>query len=384
MGKKDSAVTDSSALSKKSKEKGRSGKMPSLPGPPLSTSDDHGFNNYYMPDYFGAGGNMKQSEQELDWNTYMNKPMSQQHIIIAKLKMFCETKFDIVILGNAQEKNRMLGNMMFKCFLDPLGKDIEDHIGISYAEGRAGANMSLSLDKSDDTKMIKDMLAIKEDKIRYTLINVLKVYGLGLRFHIAGSIDKSEKIAASVAQQQINVMANYLNFKKRYKSGFGMNTFLLILENNGKMSKGTNCMIELMISVFTLEVFNSMIFLIELLDGSEESGQNLVNEAKSNISQRACCKPELVHIFPIRPLMKELKETEDEVADRMAETAVGATLKILNEVARQTYIDPNPFEPEGMNFHDSVAAVETVKRKYQLKERDWCEIINHVYTMIPN
>ena len=388
MAKKASAATTASSVNSKSKEKIRSGKVTttsSFPGPPPSQPGDQSFGHYYMPSYFGAEGKMKQSEQEMDWNTYMNKPMSQQHIIIAKLKMFCETRFDIVILGNDQGKNRRLGNMMFKCFLDPLGKDIEDHIGQAYAEGRAGANLSLNLDKSEDTKMIKDMLAIKEDKIRYTLINVLKVYGLGLRFHIAGNIDTSEKIAISVAQQQINVMANYLNFKKRYKSGFGMNTFLMILDNQGKLNKVSNCLIELLVSVFTLEVFNSLIFLIEIVEETELTGQKLVNEAKSNISQRACCKPELVHIFPIRSLMKtERKQTQDEIEELMEETTVGATLKILNEVARQTYIDPNPFEPEGMDYHDSLAAIETVKKKYQLKDKDWCDIINHVYTMIPN
>ena len=146
-------------------------------------------------------------------------------------------------------------------------------------------------------------------------------------------------------------------------------------------------MVDLLVSVFTLEVFNSIIFLIEIAEESVESTQKLVNEAKSNISQRACCKPELVHIFPIRPLIKvekKKKKVEEEADDMMKETPVGATLKILDEVARQTYIDPNPFEPEGMDYHDCLAVIEVVKKKYQLKEKTWYDIINNVYTMIPN
>ena len=373
----------------KSREKIRPNKTTSSVTGTASQSGDHTlvFREYYVPNYFGAEGNMKQSEEDLDWNIFMNKPMSLQHRIVTKLKMFFQTRFDIVILGNDQAKNTMLGNMMFKCFLDPLGKEIEDHFGNVYAKGRADANLIINLDNTEETKMIKEMLSVKEDKIRYTLINVLKVYGLGLRFHIAGNIDKSEKIAASVAQEQIQVMANYLHFKKRYKSGFGMNTFLMILDFSGKLNKVSNCMVDLLVSVFTLEVFNSIIFLIEIAEESDESTQKLVNEAKSNISQRACCKPELVHIFPIRPLIKvekKKKKVEEEADDMMKETPVGATLKILDEVARQTYIDPNPFEPEGMDYHDCLAVIEVVKKKYQLKEKTWYDIINNVYTMIPN
>ena len=381
MAKKGSTVTSSTSVDR-SKAKNKTASS-SLRG--VSQSGDANFDSSYIPNYFGKGGDMKQCEQEMDWNTYMNKPMSLQHKIIAKLKMFADTRFDIVILGNSQVKNKALCNMIYKCFLDPLGKEIEDHIGESYAGGRAAANLTINLDNSEDTKMIKDMLAIKEDKIRYTQISVLKAYGLGLRFHIAGSIDTSEKIAASVAQQQIIVAANYLNFKKRYKSGFGMNTFLLILDNNGKLSKVTNCLIELLVSIFTVEVFNSLLFLIEITDETEENKVKLVNEAKSNISQKACCKPDLVHIFPIRPISnadkKQLKEETEEVIE---ETKVSATLKILNEVARQTYIDPNPFEPEGMDYHDALAVIDLVKKKYQPKEKEWYNIINYVYTMIPN
>lgn len=344
------------------------------------------FDRRYLPTYFGLNGNMRQSEQEMDWNMYMSRPMSLQHRVVAKLRMFFESKFDIVILGSNQDKNRFLANMMFKCFLDPLGKEVEDHIGQAYADERAGANLLLNKDNSSNSKMVNEMLAIKEDKIRYTQINVLHVYGLGLRFHVAGSIDKSDKIASSVAQQQIHVMANYLNFKKKTKSGFGMNTFLHILDYEGKLNKVTNCMLELMVSVFTLEVLNSLIFLVESEEQDTQKKKQLEDDVKSEISQKVCCKPELVNIMSIRPLqsIEKKKAEEDLEEDFESETTVSASLKLLNEVARQTYIDPNPFEPEGMDYHDAIAAVETVRNRYQLREKDWHYIMNHVYTMIPN
>lgn len=59
--------------------------------------------------------------------------------------MFCEDKFDIVILGKAPAKNKRLANMVFKCFLDPLGKDIEDYVGLEYADKRGEVNLKLDL-----------------------------------------------------------------------------------------------------------------------------------------------------------------------------------------------------------------------------------------------
>lgn len=328
---------------------------------------------------------MKSSEVEMDWNTYMNKPMSPQHMLIAKLKMFCETRFDIVIMGKNQEKNKMLGNRMFACFLDPLGKELVDYVG--QASENLRADFSLEVECNENTRMIRDMLAVKEDKLRYSLISILRVYGLALRFHIATSIDKSAQIATSIARQQIEVMANYLNFKKKSKSGFGMNTFLMIVEYKAKegLDKVSSCMIELMVAVFKLDVLNSLIFLIESVE-EVRATEKLVKEVRCNISQRACCKPELVNVFPTKSLLTSLKmgtRGEDhEGPDK--ETYVATAMRLLNEVARQTYIDPNPFEPEGMDYHDALMVIETVKMKYQLKEKDWFNVINQVYTMIPN
>ena len=350
-----------------------------------SLSDlDEKFSKCYLPSYFGARGRMKSSEIDMDWNTYMNKPMSPQHMIIAKLKMFCETRFDMVILGKNQEKNKMLGNRIFACFLDPLGKEVVDYVG--EASEKLRADFSLDVECSENTRMVRDMLAVKEDKLRYSLISILRVYGLALRFHIATSIDKSGQIAASIARQQIEVMANYLNFKKKSKSGFGMNTFLMIVEYKAKegLDKVSSCMIELMVAVFKLEVLSSLIFLIESVEEIRETDK-LVKEVRCNISQRACCKPELVNIFPTRSLLTTLdmgNGGDREGPDK--ETKVATAMRLLNEVARQTYIDPNPFEPEGMDYHDALMVIETVKMKYQLKEKDWFNVINQVYSMIPN
>ena len=382
---KGSSVTTSSSV-ERIKGKVSAGKTyKSVTGSSSQHSEDHAYQKYFVPTYFGKGGEMKQSEQEMDWNSYMNKPMSLQHKVIVKLKMFSEQRFDIVLIGDNRYKNKLLGNMMFKCFLDPLGKDIEDYIGQSYAEGRADANMTINLDNAEETKLIKEMLSVKEDKIRYTQINVLKVYGLGLRFHIAGSIDKSESIAASVAQQQIIVMANYLSFKKKYKSGFGMNSFILLLDFKGKLNQMTVCTIELLMALFGVDVFNSTIFLIEVDDDSEENKEKISNDAKSAISQKACCKHELIHVLPIKTLSEDSKKpAQDYTEELVKETTAAATLKILNEVAIQTYVDPNPFEPEGMDYHDALVAVDVIKKKYQPKDKDWYNIINNVYTMLPN
>ena len=166
-----------------------------------------------------------------------------------------------------------------------------------------------------------------------------------------------------------------------------MNTFLHILDYDGKLNKVTNCMLELMVSVFTFEVLNSVIFLVESMEEDHTKKKKFVEEARSEISQKACCKPELVNILSIRPLLivQEKKKVDDDLEEKAeVETTVSASLKLLNEIARQTYLDPNPFEPEGMDYHDAVAAVESVRDKYQLRDKDWHNVMNHVYTMIPN
>ena len=176
-----------------------------------SSHSDHDvtFSKCYIPSYFGVRGRMTSSEVEMDWNTYMNKPMSPQHLIVAKLKMFCETKFDVVILGKNQVKNRTLGNRLFKCFLDPLGKEVVDYIEEMNENVQGEADYSPEIDSNE----VREMLAVKEDKIRYSDISVLRVYGLALRFHIATNMDKNGQ-SANIARQQIEAMANYLNFKK--------------------------------------------------------------------------------------------------------------------------------------------------------------------------
>lgn len=353
-----------------------------------SSHSDHDvtFSKCYIPSYFGVRGRMTSSEVEMDWNTYMNKPMSPQHLIVAKLKMFCETKFDVVILGKNQVKNRTLGNRLFKCFLDPLGKEVVDYIEEMNENVQGEADYSPEIDSNEVKRRVREMLAVKEDKIRYSEISVLRVYGLALRFHIATNMDKNGQ-SANIARQQIEAMANYLNFKKKYKSGFGMNTFLMIVEYNTKtgLDKVNSCMIEVLVAVFTLEIFNSLILLVES-DGEKQETDKLVKEVRCNVSQKACCKPGIVNVFPARSSLTKLDTAVkgQDLGGNVKETTVAAAMRLLNEVARQTYIDPNPFEPKGMDYHDAMIAIESVQMKYQLKERDWYNVINHVYTMIPN
>ena len=347
-----------------------------------SESGVFGFKHYYVPTYFG---NKKETEKDYDWNEYMDMPMSDQHKFIAKIKIFCENRFDIVILGKSNEKNKRLGNIIFKCFLNPLGKEIEDYIGDQYAGTRGDTNLNLRMEDANDSKAIQDMLAVKEDSLRYSQIKVVKVYGLGLRIHVAATTDKNEKIAQSVTKQQIQTMANYLSFKKKFKSGYGMNTFLVILDYNGKLPTEGHCMLELLVKLFTIQVFNSVIFLIEIEHENVGKSTEIIEKAKMEIAQKVCCMKEIVLILTIKPLTSKMAKAEiNEEGLRIGETVVASAMKIFDAVSRQTYIDPNPFEPEGMDYHDAIAITETIKKKYQLKEMDWCTVINHIYTMVPN
>ena len=306
--------------------------------------------------------------------------MSEQHFFIAKIKMFCETKFDIVILGKAHVKNKTLGNMVFKCFLDPLSREIVDYIGDNYAQTRGAANLNLeTLDDCQDSKVIKEMLAIKEDKLRYSQIHLVKVYGVGLRIHVAASLDSSEKIALSIAKQQIETMATYLNFKKKFTSGFGMNSFWIILnfdEKTDKLSQENCCLIDLLVRLFTVRVFDSTVFMIE----NDNESTVVLEIVQKHIAQKACCKIEDIAVIGVKTLDKS------KVAETVlgSDTSVASMLKIFDVVTRQTYQDPNPFEPDGLDFHDAVSAVETIRKKHQLRDSSWCTVINHIYTMIPN
>ena len=341
-----------------------------------------GFKHYYVPSYFG---NKKETEKDYDWNEYMDMPMSEQHKFIAKIKIFCENRFDIVILGKSNEKNKRLGNMIFKCFLNPLGKEIEDYIGDQYAGTRGDTNLTLALEDTTESRAIKDMLAVKEDSLRYSQIKVVKVYGLGLRIHVAASTDKSETIAQSVTKQQIQTMANYLSFKKKFKSGYGMNTFLVILDYNGKLPAEGNCMIELFVKLFSLQVFNSVIFLVEVELENIDKTKEIMDKARNEIAQKASCRKEIIEILQIKPLTERMAKAQvNDEGMLVGETVVASAIKIFDAISRQTYMDPNPFEPDGMDYHDAVAITETIKKKYQLKEMDWCTVVNHIYTMVPN
>ena len=271
--------------------------------------------------------------------------------------------------------------MAFKCFLDPVGTEIDNIFGNDYAEKRGVANLQFNCDESEENRVIREMMLIKEDKLRYSQIKAVKVYGLGLRLHVSASIDSSEKIATSIAQNQIISMANHLKFKKKYKSGFGMNSFWVLLEltDDNQLAEGTCCFLDIAAKLFGQPMLTSTIFLLENTEGSGKTEKKELRAGIiKQIAQRMNCIKECVTVMIINPLAQTKLQTGQ------GETAVASMIKLFSMVSRQTYIDPNPFEPDGMDFHDAMAAVETIKKRYQLKEREWCMIINHVYTMVPN
>ena len=211
-------------------------------------------------------------------------------------------------------------------------------------------------------------------------------YGLGLRIHVAASTDKNEKIAGHVAKQQIEVMASYLNFKKKYKSGFGMNSFwiILLLDDDGNMSPENACMIELLAKLFTPLVLDSTIFMIERDEPNSAESKRILDGVVKDIAKKSMSRAEHVVAMAIKTLRVEITHATDVSLDNKEETAVASMFKIFDVVAKQTYRDPNPFEPEGLSNQDALAIIETVRQKYSLKELDWHFVVNQVYTMIPN
>ena len=265
--------------------------------------------------------------------------------------------------------------MIFKCFLDPTGAEIKEVFGES-------ADLQLDWDDGQGSRVIREIMSIKEDKLRYSQIKVVKVYGLGLRLHVTSRTDNGEAIAANIAQNQIRTMANYLKFKKNYKSGFGMNSFWIMLELSGesKLSDTTCCFLDLVAKLFGQPILTSTIFLLER--GDQGDRKELKAAVIKQIAQRMNCIDACVTVLVIKPLTRfNITQGPGETNQ---ETAVASIIKILNMVARQTYMDPNPFEPDGMEFHDAVAAVDVIKNRYLLKEQEWNMVINHVYAMVPN
>ena len=212
------------------------------------------------------------------------------------------------------------------------------------------------------------------------------MYGLALRIHVAASIDRSAQIAGHVAKQQMEVMASYLNFKKKFKSGFGMNTFwiMLNLDNDGNIRPENACMIELLTKLFTALVFDSTVFVIEQDDPKSSSSKKILKDVVKGVADRAGCRTEDIMAMTIKPLTSAIWYPDVCSYDGNKETAVASMFKIFDETAKQTYRDPNPFEPEGLSHPDALALIEAVRQKYKLKEQDWYLVLNHVYTMISN
>ena len=210
------------------------------------------------------------------------------------------------------------------------------------------------------------------------------MYGLGLRLHVAASTDRSEKIASHVAKQQMEAMASYLNFKK--KLGFGMNSFWIILnlDNDGRMSQENACMIELLTRLFTARVFDSTVFMIEQDDPTSSASKKITDDVVKDVANRASCRIEDVVAITIKTLDTAIRYPTAFSPTQNEETAVASMLKIFDVTAKQTYRDPNPFEPEGLSHPDAMANIEAVRQKYKLKDQEWYFALNHVYTMIPN
>ena len=129
------------------------------------TEEDKNFRLHYFPTPF-AGTEAETNEKY----KRQIKKMTEQHKFIHKIKMFAENRFDMVILGKTNKKNKLMGNMIFKCFLDPLGNVVFDYIGDQYADKLMDANLNLELDEATNSKAIREMLSVKEDKLRYSQV----------------------------------------------------------------------------------------------------------------------------------------------------------------------------------------------------------------------
>eukprot|EP00116_Pleurobrachia_bachei_P005342 sb/3465604/ len=232
--------------------------------------------------------------------------------------------------------------MTFKAFMDPTGAEIKEEFGDSAAAGSQS-----ECDDGQWSRVIREIMSIKEDKLRYSQIKVVNVYGLGLRLHVTSRTDNGEAIAANIAQNQIRTMANYLKFKKNYKSGFGMNSFWIMLELTveGQLSDTTCCFLDLVAKLFGQPILTSTIFLLERGDGQGDRKELKASVIKQ-IAQRMNCIDACVTVLVIKPLTR-FTVTQGPTETNQ-ETAVASIIKILNMVARQTYIDPNPFEPDAI------------------------------------
>ena len=251
------------------------------------------------------------------------------------------------------------------------GKNVLDHYGNEYS--KRNVDKLINIDESVNPLLLKEMLTVKEDNIRYCQVACVVLYGLGLRIHTATTIDENEKISTLTVERQIECAATYLSFKKKFSSGWGMNSFWIIVDYSDGLSKIMLCMLDLLERLFSRTVFSSIVFLVAVNNEDENQISALETKLQSEIAIKVCCKKETIMVKSI-----------DMNFETWNENQVQSILKLFDKVATQVYQDPNPFEPPGMDMHDAKAIIETVSKKYYLRHREWCQIINNIYTMIPN
>ena len=63
---------------------------------------------------------------------------------------------------------------------------------------------------------------------------------------------------------------------------------------------------------------------------------------------------------------------------------VSNVLDLFRSIGQQTYRDPAPFEPVGLDFHEAKKRIQHVQESFQLRRENWYHVINSVYNMVPN
>ena len=72
---------------------------------------------------------------------------------------------------------------------------------------------------------------------------------------------------------------------------------------------------------------------------------------------------------------------EGEIKDH---NMVSTVLDLFRSIGQQTYRDPSPFEPVGMEYYEAKRAIGHIHETYQMRAESWHHVVNSVYNMIPN
>ena len=183
--------------------------------------------------------------------------ISIQHRTIFKLKFFTD-EFHIRILGLHQAPHKELGNGIFKCFISPHASTTVDHFKDRFLKNVVLKKQS----QPDFSEEAIGIFKVWEDKLRYVFHKATELYGLKLTIQLTADIDIDNAIAKRIAYQQIKAMCQYLDFKKRFASGFGISTFLIMLNWEGSLKPVQECLLRLIYHSLGIEVFDHIIFII--------------------------------------------------------------------------------------------------------------------------